>query len=184
MTTFINIHHFKFVFAWYFYRRPSMRTVRVDWSVKGYHHFKIRPHPEVTMLVEPENDNRYDPFAMKVVMPTLLHIPPVLHQEETRPRSQRHPMWDVGPSPTDKNCPDNFILFLYLFNKGGLLLLQRKLILWGGFGEVLIFIRVGIPKAYYYRTCDFQGVASIPCAQTPSGFALNRDPLRRYISLK
>ena len=93
MTTFINIHHFKFVFAWYFYRRPSMRTVRVDWSVKGYHHFKIRPHPEVTMLVEPENNNRYDPFAMKVVMPTLLHIPQVLHQEETRPRSQRHPMW-------------------------------------------------------------------------------------------
>ena len=62
MTTFINIHHFKFVYAWYLYRRPSMRTVRVDWSVKGYHHFKIRPHPEVTMLVEPENDNRYDPF--------------------------------------------------------------------------------------------------------------------------
>ena len=92
MTTFINIHHFKFVYAWYLYRRPSMRTVRVDWSVKGYHHFKIRPHPEVTMLVEPENDNRYDPFAMKVVMPTLLHIPPYLHQEETRPGSQRHSM--------------------------------------------------------------------------------------------
>ena len=77
-----------------------------------------------------------------------------------------------------------FFLFLLLFNKGGLLLLQRKLILWGEFGGVLFFIRVGIPKAYYYRTCDFQGVASIPCAQTPSGFALNRDPLRRYISLK
>ena len=78
-----------------------------------------------------------------------------------------------------------FFLFLLLFNKGGLLLLQRKLILWGEFGGVLFFfIRAGIPKAYYYRTCDFQGVASIPCAQTPSGFALNRDPLRRYISLK
>ena len=81
MTTFINIHHFKFVYAWYLYRRPSMRTVRVDWSVKGYHHFKIRPHPEVTMLVEPENDNRYDPFAMKVVMPTLLHIPIFIKKE-------------------------------------------------------------------------------------------------------
>ena len=119
MTTFINIHHFKFVFAWYFYRRPSLRTVRVDWSVKGYHNFKIRPHPEVTMLVEPENDNRYDPFAMKVVMPTLLHIPPVLHQEETRPRSQCHPMWDVGPSPTDKNYPDNFFYSSSYLTKGG-----------------------------------------------------------------
>ena len=91
----------------------------------------------------------------------------------------------MGQSPTDKNYPDNFFYSSsYLTKGGGVLLLQRKLILWGEFGGVLFFIRVGIPKAYYYRTCDFQGVASIPCAQTPSGFALNRDPLRRYISLK
>lgn len=68
----------------------NIRTVRIDRSVKGYHHFKIRPHPAVTMLVEPENGNRFDPFAMKVMMPALVNIPPRLHQEVTRPVSQRH----------------------------------------------------------------------------------------------
>lgn len=68
--------------------RPGI--IRIDWRVKGYHNFTLRPHPAVTMLVEPENGNRFDLFAMKVMMPTLVNIPPHLHQEVTRPVSQRH----------------------------------------------------------------------------------------------
>ena len=47
------------------------------------------------ILVEPENGNRFDLFAMKVMMPTLVNKPPYLHQEVTRPESQRH---SHGPS--------------------------------------------------------------------------------------
>ena len=89
----------------------------------------------------------------------------------------------MGPSPTVKNYPDNFFYSSSYLTKGGYCYSKGN----SFYGESLAgsyFIRVGILKAYYYRTCDFQGVASIPCAQTPSGFALNRDPLRRYISLK
>ena len=68
----------------------NMRTVMIDWSVKGYHHFKIRPHPDITMLLEREDGNRYDPFARKVMMPILDRIPRNLHGVVTRPLNQMH----------------------------------------------------------------------------------------------
>ena len=87
--SFAYVHHLMIIMS-AFPNARNMRTVRIDWSVKGYHHFKIRPHPDITMLVEREDGNRYDPFAMKVMMPTLDRIPRNLHGVVTRPQNQRH----------------------------------------------------------------------------------------------
>ena len=43
--------------------------------IKGYHIFQIKPHPEIKMLVQNEDDNKYDPFAMLIRMTELINIP-------------------------------------------------------------------------------------------------------------
>ena len=47
---------------------PS-REVAVLWSIKGYHFFGIKPREDISMLVLPEDGNKYDENAMKVMMP-------------------------------------------------------------------------------------------------------------------
>ncbi|XP_061170668.1 uncharacterized protein LOC133180108 [Saccostrea echinata] len=60
-----------------------IRPVKFYWSIKGYHAFRIRPHPEIYLNVELE-DNPYDPNAMKVCFPTLQHIPQHLQNAVTQ----------------------------------------------------------------------------------------------------
>lgn len=57
----------------------------------GYHAFQIRPIPQIRLLVRPEHNNPYDPYAMKVMMPSLEDIPLHLHELVTREASHRHP---------------------------------------------------------------------------------------------
>ena len=59
----------------------------VEWAIKGYHHFRIRPHKDIPLMVLKERGNRFDPFAMKlnVVMPTLGNIPGHLWDATTHP---------------------------------------------------------------------------------------------------
>ena len=56
--------------------QASCRYVKIDWSIKGYHVFNIRPHPDIELIIEPEPNNPYDPYAMKVMLPSLLTILP------------------------------------------------------------------------------------------------------------
>ena len=42
--------------------RIYYRHVNIVWSVKGYHHFKVKSHPEIPMTVAREEGNRFDPF--------------------------------------------------------------------------------------------------------------------------
>ena len=67
------------------------RPVRLDWSVKGYHHFQVRPVPEIELLLIPEPNNPYDPYAISVFMPSLADIPGHLIHRITREPSRRHP---------------------------------------------------------------------------------------------
>ena len=67
------------------------QTVKIEWVIKGYHHFRIRPHPDIGLLVQPENGNRFDLFAIKVMMPPLTEIPRNLHDIVTREQERRHP---------------------------------------------------------------------------------------------
>lgn len=42
-------------------------NISVNWAIKGYHHFRIRPNDGEILEVEREDGNPYDPFSMKVV---------------------------------------------------------------------------------------------------------------------
>ncbi|CAC5403287.1 unnamed protein product [Mytilus coruscus] len=65
----------------------TIRYVNIVWSIKGYHHFKVKPHTEIPLNVEYEEGNRLDPFAMRVMMPGLDNIPHHLHDAFTRESS-------------------------------------------------------------------------------------------------
>ena len=60
-------------------------------NIKGYHIFKLRPHPHIEMLVKEERMNPYDPDAMLVMMPVLDDINPDLYDEVTRERKGEDP---------------------------------------------------------------------------------------------
>ncbi|XP_070536910.1 uncharacterized protein [Ptychodera flava] len=62
----------------------EIHPISIEWSIKGYHVFHICPHPLVEMVVLHEHNNRYDPDAMKVVMPRLEDLPEALLDTATR----------------------------------------------------------------------------------------------------
>ena len=59
--------------------------VKIVWSIKGYHAFHLRPHPDIPLKVIAEENNQYDPQAMTVVAPPLCEISERLHDAVTRP---------------------------------------------------------------------------------------------------
>ena len=62
-----------------------MKLVKVnESSIKGYHNFKIRPHPEIEMVVERDVTNIYDPHAMIIKMPELKKIPSSFYKAITK----------------------------------------------------------------------------------------------------
>ena len=63
--------------------RKKMIVLRNS-CIKGYHIFQIKPHREIKMLVQNEDGNKYDPFAMLIRMPELINIPIKLHNNITR----------------------------------------------------------------------------------------------------
>lgn len=71
------------------------RSVRITWSIKGYHYFQVRPHIDIIMKVEPEHNNPRDPFALKVVMPALNDIPAEYHDNSTRDATSSRPRQTV-----------------------------------------------------------------------------------------
>ncbi|CAG2250776.1 unnamed protein product [Mytilus edulis] len=52
--------------------------------------FKVKPHTEIPLNVEYEEGNRFDLFAMRVMMPVLDNIPHHLHDAVTIESSVRH----------------------------------------------------------------------------------------------
>ena len=59
-------------------------------AIKGYHIFKIKPHPLIKMLVVNDIQNPKDENAMLVKMPPLDDIPSRLHQDVTRKKKGAH----------------------------------------------------------------------------------------------
>ena len=67
-----------------------MKIVKIENShIKGYHIFRVRPHPEIIMLVTPEANNPKDETAMQITMPKLDEIPTAFHDVVTRPRPRK-----------------------------------------------------------------------------------------------
>ena len=49
--------------------------VRIEWHIKGYHVFRIKPHTDLELQVSHDVNNRYDEHAMKVCCPSVQEIP-------------------------------------------------------------------------------------------------------------
>ncbi|KAL4239860.1 hypothetical protein ACF0H5_000660 [Mactra antiquata] len=64
----------------------AARMIHIKWSIKGYHVYRVRPHPQILLKIVPEPQNRFDPNAFVVEMPGLNEIPRYLHDTETRER--------------------------------------------------------------------------------------------------
>ena len=61
-----------------------LSMIAVDWSISGYHVFRVRPHKDIRMFIQLEPENRYGRYAVKVIMPRLEYIAANLLDEETR----------------------------------------------------------------------------------------------------
>ncbi|XP_077980784.1 uncharacterized protein LOC144435995 [Glandiceps talaboti] len=66
-------------------------TIKIRSTISGYHYFHVRPHVDVPLLVEKEENNKKDPKAMSVTMPPLSSIPSHLHTCVTREADKRYP---------------------------------------------------------------------------------------------
>lgn len=53
----------------------ELYPVYSEWSIKGYHVFRVRLHHEIDMNVLPEAGNRYYLNAVKVMLPSLVRMP-------------------------------------------------------------------------------------------------------------
>ena len=66
-----------------------MKTVTIAKSnIKEYHFFEVRPHPDIPLKVEMEEDNIRDPNALAIKMPSIDHIHQLLHKKITWVRKQ------------------------------------------------------------------------------------------------
>lgn len=77
----------------------EFQPIRIAWSIKGYHVFRLRPHENIQLRVEKDNGNQYDPYAMKVMAPTLDVIPHHMHDAMTRPGPVPQRVRDIAGEP-------------------------------------------------------------------------------------
>lgn len=107
-----------------------MRKVTViNSNIKGYHHFKIRPHGDIAMLVEKEANNHFDPSAMIIKIPQLCKIPTELHNVVTKPKRGKEHEQTVksNAGKTVGRVPANVCkIFTTLLNNG----LVREICCW------------------------------------------------------
>ena len=68
--------------------RRMLCSIKLEWSIKGYHIFRVRPHTDIEMNVVPEPTNPYDHNAMKVMLPALMEIPVHLHSDQSVQRNE------------------------------------------------------------------------------------------------
>ena len=55
--------------------QESYRVIRIEWDIKGYHIFRIKPHQELELKVTHDSNNRFDEHAMKICCPDVQDIP-------------------------------------------------------------------------------------------------------------
>ncbi len=53
----------------------TLNPIRIRWSVKGYHRYRVKPAPEVLLELVPEPNNPYDRHAIRVVIPDPVPVP-------------------------------------------------------------------------------------------------------------
>lgn len=61
----------------------------MKWAIKGYSYFRVEPSIFMPMDLIPEEDNSYDPNAVKVQMPSLEQMPQTCFDQMTKDEEQR-----------------------------------------------------------------------------------------------
>ena len=74
----------------------EMKIAIQDSFIKGYHIFCIRPHPEVTMVVRQEENNKFDHNIHSLWMPSMADIPILFRGAVTRPAKNGKPEQTVA----------------------------------------------------------------------------------------
>ena len=80
-------------------------VVRIEWAIKGYHIFRIKPHPDLILKVTHDINNQFDEHAMKVCCADIQDIPHVLLRAEAI-RQSRTPclVRDIAGELICKKC--------------------------------------------------------------------------------
>ena len=47
----------------------GMNPIRIQWVIKGYHIFRLKPDVDQMMILTRDTGNQFDPNAMKVSLP-------------------------------------------------------------------------------------------------------------------
>ena len=73
-----------------------MKLILKNSAIKGYHIFKITPLIEMTMIVEREEENEFDPYAMVIKIPEIDHIPLEDRNKITREKEPQQRLKDIA----------------------------------------------------------------------------------------
>ncbi|XP_070541430.1 uncharacterized protein [Ptychodera flava] len=73
----------------------SVCEIKIESVVKGYHHFRIRPHTDIPLKLVAEENNEHDIHAVGVWMPHLCDIPQQFHNDITRKERGKQPAQKV-----------------------------------------------------------------------------------------
>ena len=73
-----------------------MKLILKNRAIKGYHIFKITQLIEMTMIVEREEENEFDPYAMVIKIPEIDHIPLEDRNKITREKEPQQRLKDIA----------------------------------------------------------------------------------------
>ena len=73
-----------------------MKLILKNSAIKGYHIFKITQLIEMTMIVEREEENEFDLYAMVIKIPEIDHIPREDRNKITREKEPQQRLKDIA----------------------------------------------------------------------------------------
>ena len=73
-----------------------MKLILKNSAIKWYHIFKITQLIEMTMIVEREEENEFDPYAMVIKTPEIDHIPLEDRNKITREKEPQQRLKDIA----------------------------------------------------------------------------------------
>ena len=73
-----------------------MKLILKNSAIKRYHIFKITPLKEMVMIVEREEENEFDPYAMVVKIPEIDYIPLEDRNKITREKEPQQRVKDIA----------------------------------------------------------------------------------------
>ncbi len=95
--------------------------INIAWSIKGYHVNRLKPPPEVTLDLQREPQNRFDPHAVIVKIPRLHDMPQHVQGLQCHTRAGIRPLREMA-GRTVGHVPANLCRVFAILQDRGLLL--------------------------------------------------------------